>query len=303
MSLIHRGAKLQFVTTADLPIQLGLSENTDADIPDAWQDGDELLLDVTGPVKVFARVDSDSCRADEVFTFIYDVREAKGDAEGPYPTLDADAPGDAVHMDDPGILGWATGYQNLEYGSNVDEMWRTPEKTLGPAEGTSFGVVSLGRGGRITLSFDPPIANGPGADLAVFENAHNDGFLELAYVEVSSDGVHFLPYDSAYLGLEPVASYAMQDCSLFYGLAGRYRQGYGTAFDLEEFSNRREVLDNTVDLDRITHVRIADIVGGQNPEQGDEILYTDSFGMPIYDPYPTILSAGFDLDAVAVLNR
>jgi hypothetical protein len=29
----------------------------------------------------------------------------------------------------------------------------------------------------------------------------------------------------------------------------------------------------------------------------------DSFGSPIFDPYPTVGSAGFDLDGVAVMNQ
>jgi len=42
-------------------------------------------------------------------------------------------------------------------------------------------------------------------------------------------------------------------------------------------------------------VRTGDLVG-----DGSE---SDSFGHPIYDPHPTQTSAGFDLDAVGVLNR
>jgi hypothetical protein len=29
----------------------------------------------------------------------------------------------------------------------------------------------------------------------------------------------------------------------------------------------------------------------------------DSFGRPIFDPYPTVGSAGFDLDGIAVMNQ
>ncbi|MEZ4549679.1 MAG: hypothetical protein R2874_04140 [Desulfobacterales bacterium] len=60
----------------------------------------------------------------------------------------------------------------------------------GPAVGSSFDVV-LGRGGSIILTFDPPVENGEGWDFAVFENSFNDFNLELAFVEVSSNGTDF----------------------------------------------------------------------------------------------------------------
>ena len=65
-------------------------------------------------------------------------------------------------------------------------------------------MVSLGKGGSITLSFDPPVSNGDGWDFAVFENGFEDTFLELAYVEVSSDGVVFVRFDNASLTPDPV---------------------------------------------------------------------------------------------------
>src|ERR1700744_4168377 len=57
-------------------------------------------------------------------------------------------------------------------------------------------VVSLGDSGVAVLTFAAPIIDGPGPDFAVFENGFanpaNDSqaFLELAFVEVSSDGGH-----------------------------------------------------------------------------------------------------------------
>lgn len=63
-------------------------------------------------------------------------------------------------------------------------------------------VVSLGKGGFIVLEFDPPIADGPGADFIVFENAFQYGqgqvFDEWMIVSVSQDGQtwHTFPYDS-----------------------------------------------------------------------------------------------------------
>ena len=75
---------------------------------------------------------------------------------------------------------------------------------------------------------------------------------------------------------------------------GKYRQGYGTPFDLADLSDKPEVLSGDVDLSSISHVRIVDVVG--------DGTFLDSLGKVIYDPYPTSGSAGFDLDAVGVSN-
>ena len=77
-------------------------------------------------------------------------------------------------MNDPALIGWADGYQIYEPGTDVAQVWQTPEYALGPAVGSSFDVVSLGRGGSIILTFDPPVENGEGWDFAVFENSFND---------------------------------------------------------------------------------------------------------------------------------
>ncbi|MBI4704721.1 MAG: hypothetical protein HY744_26765 [Deltaproteobacteria bacterium] len=77
---------------------------------------------------------------------------------------------------------------------------RMPAVVLGPPHGAgccagSLDVVSLGNGGAITVGFGPSaIADGPGPDFIVFENAFYVGgdpdapFAELATVEVSADG-------------------------------------------------------------------------------------------------------------------
>src|SRR5262249_48407028 len=75
----------------------------------------------------------------------------------------------------------------------------SPSNALGMANNNTGKVVSLGDGGSITLGFATPIANGSGADFAVFENGFASGgsglaFLELATVAVSSDGVHFFTF-------------------------------------------------------------------------------------------------------------
>jgi len=200
----------------------------------------------------------------------------------------------AIHMDDPAFIDWAIGYKNYEVGIDVDEVWQTPESAIGPAIGTSYDIVSLGRGGRITMTFDPPIENGEGWDFAVFENAFNNYNLELAYVEVSSNGIDYIRFDNISLTQDPVSGYGSLDTTLINGLAGKYRQGYGTPFDLSDISEKPEVQSGSVDLSRITFVRLIDVIG-----DGSRF---DSEGNVIYDPFPTVNSAGFDLDAIGVSN-
>jgi hypothetical protein len=202
---------------------------------------------------------------------------------------------DKISMTDPAILGWATGWQDYRVGSNVYPKWQTPEKALGQAVGDSYDIVSLGRGGTITMIFNPPIADGAGADFAVFENSFNDTFLELAWVEVSSDGVNFVRFDNYSGTLNPVDAFGRVDPTRLYQLAGKYKQGFGTLFDLNNLQYNIVDESSVLDLDNIRYVRLVDIVGDRS--------CVDSYGNYIYDPYPTEQSAGFDLDAVGVLNQ
>lgn len=97
-----------------------------------------------------------------------------------------------------------------------------PEIVLGPPLGGgccqgSLDVVSLGDGGLIVLGFEGnAIADGPGPDFVVFENAFEIGasqeiFVEPATVEVSVDGLTWAtfgcaaatPYDGC-AGVSPV---------------------------------------------------------------------------------------------------
>ena len=191
------------------------------------------------------------------------------------------------------IEAWASANVSFTRGTDA-EGYDDPSKALGAAEGTSGDIVCLGRGGSIILEFSSGIANAEGADFAVFENSLTETFLELGYVEVSSDGTNFIRFDTVYLGTEPVGAFGDHDSSLIWGFAGKFKQGLGTQFDLEDLAERAEVVDDTVDLYSISHVKIVDVIG-----DGSEF---DSLGNPIYDPYPTTGTAGFDLDAIAVIN-
>lgn len=213
---------------------------------------------------------------------------------GPYPPAAGKVGTHAIHMDDVAFVSWAADVVTYTPGSGVDQTWQTPYNALGKSEGNSYDVVALGDGGAITLVFDPPIENGEGWDFAVFENSFSDIYLELAYVEVSSNGLDFIRFDSVSLTSQPVTGFGNMDPTDVDGLAGKYRQAYGTPFDLEDLAGKPESLSGVVDLSAITYVRIVDIIG--------DGTCLDSLGNPIYDPYPTTGSAGFDLDAVGVSN-
>jgi hypothetical protein len=180
-------------------------------------------------------------------------------------------------MDDPN-LAWATGitiqrgYVDINNHSMGYTSYGKPENALGKAEGDIYSVVSLGDGGVATLTFEHAITNGPGYDFAVFENAFNDTFLELAFVEVSSDGNHFFRFNS--VSLTPtntqIGNNGLVDTTNINNLAGKYLAGYGTPFDLEELKDVNSLLD----VNSITHVRIIDVVGYVQPADfsGDRIV-------------------------------
>lgn len=202
---------------------------------------------------------------------------------GPFAPAAGQPGSTAVAMDNAAIVGWATAWSNYRPGLNLDDEWETPDKALGPAAGTSFDIVGLGAGGEITLIFNDPIIDNPGADFAVFENSFSDVFIELAYIEVSADGEHFVRFPNQSLTPAPVAAYGTIDPTDIDGFGGKYRQGFGTPFDLAD-----------VGLSVATCVRVIDVVGNAT--------YADNYNHIIYDPYPTTGSAGFDLDAVGVLH-
>ena len=204
---------------------------------------------------------------------------------GPFPPAAGQPGSEAVAADDPRIAGWAEEVHAYAPGGSVDPMWQDTAQALGRAEGNSFDVLSLGRGGSVTLRFDPPITNGDGADFAVFENAFSDTFLELAFVEVSTDGRNFARYPHQSRTAGPVDAYGTLDPTDVDGFAGKYRQGWGTPFDLDDAPGRPAA---------VTHVRLVDVVGDGR--------WLDAGGRPIHDPWPTTGSAGFDLDGVAVLG-
>jgi hypothetical protein len=158
------------------------------------------------------------------------------------------------------------------------------------------GVVSLGDGGSAVVSFYAPIFNGPGADFAVFENSFLDSFLELAFVEVSTDGNRYVrfPAVSNTQDTLPIGGFGLVAPTALNNLAGKFRANYGTPFDLEELKDSSEI-----DISNIQFVRLIDVVGSMN----DSFATKDINGHKINDPWPTPFpSSGFDLDAVGVIH-
>jgi hypothetical protein len=198
----------------------------------------------------------------------------------------------AISKDSASIQAWAAGHVNYLPGPGVSDAFGDPTKAYGKAEGLPGEIVSLGDNGQITLTFANPVADGPGFDFAVFENSFSDTFLELAFVEVSDGGTTFARFANDSDTPGPVAFWgASTDPTNVDGLAGKYRGGFGTPFDLA-----------TVGLARVTHVRLVDILGNGtvfDSFDDDNIPGPD----PIYDPYPTEGSAGFDLDGIGVINQ
>lgn len=210
---------------------------------------------------------------------------------GPFAPAAGQVGSTAVSKTSTDIAQWATGYQGYLPGGNVDATWKTPEKALGAALGTSTDIVSLGDQGVITLTFGGAIANGTGWDFAVFENSFSDTFLELAFVEVSSNGADFFRFPTISFTPSPVNAFGSVDPTNIDGLAGKYRQGFGTPFDLDVLAGVAGL-----NVNNISHVRLVDVKG-----DGSE-LDQFTFGSPhrIYDPFQTTGSGGFDLDAVGV---
>lgn len=206
----------------------------------------------------------------------------------------------ALHRDSANWVGWATksfvrrGYKDISQPALGPVASGSPSNALGTSDGL---ILSLGDGGLVELEFEHPIKNGQGPDFAVFENSFNNTFLELAFVEVSSDGQRFVrfPAISNTDTTTQVGSFGAVDPTQLYNLAGKYRASYGTPFDLEELRDSAGL-----DINAITHMRVIDVVGSINPAYGQR----DSRGWLINDPWNTPFdSGGFDLDAVGVLHQ
>lgn len=206
----------------------------------------------------------------------------------------------AIHADSSIFIDWAIdcevvrGFINI---SSPELGLVTYGNELNGIAKADNGVVSLGDGGVAILNFDIPIANGPGWDFAIFENSFSDDFLELAFVEVSSDGVVYQRFNNISLTQEniQVETFGLVDATQINNLAGKYRAYYGVPFDLSELE-----INKHLDLSNIISIKIIDVVG--NVDLG--FASYDSEGNIINDPWPTPFeSGGFDLDGIGVINN
>jgi hypothetical protein len=213
----------------------------------------------------------------------------------------------AIHCDDARFVEWASdceltrGYQNIAQQALGFVTYGSASNAIGKASDIATDAVSLGDGGEAVLTFQTPIVNGTGADFAVFENGLNDYFLELAFVEVSSDGVHYFRFP-AVSNIEIAANlgnhgFPVGSVEKLYNLAGKYRVGWGTPFDLNELPS-----DENIDVNNIRYVKIVDVIGNIDPDLAP--VSFDSNGHIIADPYPTAFpSGGFDLTGVGVIHN
>ena len=161
---------------------------------------------------------------------------------------------------------------------------KLPAVVFGPPQGGgccagSVDVVSLGNGGEIVVGFDVEIVDGPGVDLLVFENAFRiagdpDNVLaEPAEVAVSEDGTTWTAFPCT------AKSAPYGTCAGWHPVLATRETGVdandpdkagGDPFDLA-----------TIGVARARYVRIRDMNGRFPAKDG---------------------TAGFDLDAIAVLH-
>lgn len=205
----------------------------------------------------------------------------------------------AMHKDSSSFIAWATncsvnrGYQQINDSTLGKASQGDSTDVYGKANGT---VVSLGDGGEAILNLYQAIFNGPGPDFAIFENGFNSSFLELAFVEVSSDGILFFrfPANSETQDSIQIGTFGAVDATNINNLAGKYQVNYGTPFDLDELPN-----DSLLNKFAVTHIKVIDVVGTISN------LYStiDTAGNKINDPWPTPFpSSGFDLDALGLIH-
>lgn len=213
----------------------------------------------------------------------------------------------AIHRDSSIIKAWAIGYHVLRGWQN------TLDTTLGKATAgneesipgkAGNGIISLGDGGVAVLHVYHPVKNGPGFDFVLFENGFIDqsldtgaAYLELAFVEVSSDGIHFFRFpSSSYTDtISQLGPFGAIRAEKINNLAGKYISPFGTPFNLDEVPD-----DSLLNKDAVTHIRVVDAVGSLH----DSFCTRDAAGHKINDPWPTPFpSSGFDLDALGIIHQ
>jgi hypothetical protein len=225
-------------------------------------------------------------------------------AAAQYPPPAGQPGSTAIPSDSPVFKQWASGCTVVRGFINIQDTTATfnglnhasyglPEYAAGIPDTLA---VSLGDGGYATLDFPNGIRDGEGFDFAIFENGFSNGFLELAFVEVSSDGQRFFRFPAVSLtqSATQVGTFDTLDATKINNLAGKYRIFYGTPFDLSDLAD-----SSALDREHIIKVRVVDVIGCIQPE----FSTVDSRSDIVNDPWPTPFhSGGFDLEAVGVIN-
>ncbi len=211
----------------------------------------------------------------------------------------------AIHKTSSLFKGWGNkcaikrGLQHIEDASLGYTTTGDSTSACGIADGE---IVSLGDSGSAVVQFTQPLYNGAGADFAVFENGFQnpanpeESFMELAFVEVSSDGEHFFRFPATSntptaIQIRGAGDYS--DARKVNNLAGKYVAQYGTPFDLEELKGT-----SGLDVNNITHIRVIDVIGSLTYNSASDIN-----SQKINDPYPTPFpTGGFDLDAIGAIH-
>ena len=272
---------------------------------DFFKWGDYLIGTLTDPVN-FIMVFTDSIYAVSVPAHHTDTTTTDTTStepeHGPFCGAVGTEGCNAIAQDSSAIVAWATGVeltrgpQMISNPNSPMASFGTDSNAIGQATANNtMAAVSLGDGGSALITFEHPIRNGEGPDFAVFENSFGDSFLELAFVEVSTDGERFVRFPATSLTQTQTQTgeTGSTDPTKINNLAGKFRIGYGTPFDLAELA------DSTgIDIDSIVYVRLVDVVGSIDPQYASY----DAFGHIVNDPWPTNFAAcGFDLTGVAVM--
>jgi len=206
----------------------------------------------------------------------------------------------AIHRDSNVFVNWAEkveiqrGYVNISDKSLGYVDYGEADYSLGKPDGK---VVSLGDSGIAIISLTAPLINGDSWDFAIFENGFSDEFLELAFVEVSSDGENYFRFPCVSLTdtANQVGTFGTLDARKLHNFAGKYKVNYGTPFDIDSLDD-----NDLLEKNNIRFIKIIDVIGSLNPEYATY----DSQGNKINDPFPTPFnSGGFDLDAVGIIHQ
>lgn len=155
-----------------------------------------------------------------------------------------------------------------------------PDIVQGPPYGGgelqgSLDTLSLGRGGVITLELGIDVVDGPGVDLLVFENAFRTGesvYAEWAEVSLSPDAGFWVTFPC-----DPDAG-VVQGCAGWHPVFASPERGIDARDPAVAGGDPFNLADVALSRARFVRIRDLALTGGAPP------------------------SAGFDLDAISVVN-